>query len=160
MCKRCGKDRYLFSRGRCKLCAQIEDGLGITKPRIKSVGGSEQDRWFQERRLEMVGKCLNCGKPSCMHSDVYYKFSIAHILPKSPRMFPSVATHPDNWIELCFWENDCHGRFDKFTLDLTEMNCYDLIIERFLRMYPAIAPAERRRIPDTLMQYVRNETDI
>lgn len=120
-------------------------------------GGSELDRWFQARRKEMTGVCAHCGGKSCKHQDNWYKCSIGHILPKN--IFKSVKTNPLNWIELCFWENNCHGNFDSKMIDITEMNCYDLIIERFIAMYPDIAPKERRHIPDILLQYVKNETD-
>jgi len=125
---------------------------------IKKTGGAELDRWFQDRRKEMTGHCWHCQGVSCKNSHEYYKFSIAHLLPK--RLFKSIATHPLNWIELCFWEQSCHTNFDNNTLDITELNCYDIVIERFVAMYPAIAPKERKYIPDVLLQYVKNETDI
>lgn len=120
-------------------------------------GGEELDRWFEARRSEMKGVCLHCGEPTTKNQDSWYRASIAHILPK--RLFRSISTHPLNWVELCFWKNNCHGNYDHHTLDITEMNCYDLIIERFIAMYPDIAPKERRFIPDALMQYVKNESD-
>lgn len=124
----------------------------------KKGGGADLDRWFQERRKEMGGQCLHCGGITCKDNTEYYKFSIAHLLPK--RLFKSVATHPLNWIELCFWNNSCHTNFDQCTLDITELNCFDIVIERFVAMYPDIAPKERKYIPDVLLQYVKNETDI
>lgn len=124
----------------------------------KKTGGGEVDRWFQARRKEMTGRCLHCGEKTTKHQDKWYRASIAHILPK--RLFKSVATHPLNWIELCFWSNNCHAQFDDFKLDITELNCYDLVIERFIAIYPGITQNERRFIPDALLQYVKNETDI
>ena len=124
----------------------------------KTTGGGGLDRWFQARRKEMSGRCLHCGEKTTNHQDDWYKASIAHILPK--RFFKSVATHPLNWIELCFWNNNCHAQFDDFKLDITELNCYDLVIERFIAMYPSIAPKERRYIPNALLQYVKTEKDI
>lgn len=115
-------------------------------------GGSELDRWFKERRLEMTGKCANCNGISCKSSEKYYKFSIAHLLPK--KIFKSVATHPDNWIELCFWDNSCHSQMDNKMLDLIDMNCFDLIITKFARIYPHIEAGERRHIPYILLQYL------
>jgi len=110
------------------------------------------DQWFLDRDKEATGKCKHCGGRSCKGDPLYYKHSVAHILPK--RLFPSVATHPLNSIELCFWNNNCHGRMDNFTLDLTDMNCWNEIVEKFSAMYPAIAKEERRHIPDVLRQYV------
>lgn len=125
---------------------------------IRVAGGGEMDRWFDDRRKGMTGRCLHCGDRSCAHSDKYFKYSIAHILPKN--IFKSVRAHPLNWIELCFWEKSCHTNFDNHTLDITELNCFDLVIERFIAIYPDIAPKERKYIPGVLLQYVKNETDI
>lgn len=115
-------------------------------------GGSELDRWFAERRKEMTGLCSHCGDPSCKNNDQYFKFSIAHILPKN--LFISVKTHPKNWIELCFWNKSHHTNFDNKTLDIMELNCFDEVIEKFVAMYPDIDPKERKYIPDVLLQYL------
>ena len=125
---------------------------------IKKGGGSELDRWFQARRKEMGGHCLHCGEKTTKHQDQWYKCSVAHLLPKN--LFKSVKTHPLNWIELCFWKNNCHANYDNHIIDITELNCYDLVIERFIAMYPDINPKERKYIPDVLLQYVKNETDL
>lgn len=156
-CKTCGKLSYLFSKGRCKACASKEDysplnRLKLRKKPIIFTETEELDRWFQERREEMTGFCANCGRPSTKNSDQYYKFSIAHILPKA--YFKSVATHPLNFIELCFFHNSCHANMDHGMLDMSEMRCFDIILKRFLRMYPHIALDERRRIPDVFLSYI------
>lgn len=125
------------------------------KKEEKKARGSnptDKEQWFLERRKEMTGKCLHCGGRSCKGDNMFFRHSIAHILPK--KLFPSVATHPLNWIELCFWENNCHGNLDNHTLDLIELNCFDTVIERFVAMYPEIGKKERRNIPDVLKQYV------
>lgn len=118
-------------------------------------GTAELKRWFEERRKELTGQCAHCGGHSCRDNDQYWKFSIAHILPKN--IFKSVATHPLNFIELCFFNNSCHTNYDNKTLDIMELNCFDLVIQRFVAMYPAIDPKERRYIPDVLLQYVEVE---
>lgn len=125
---------------------------------VRVGGGNELDRWFQARRKEMGGRCLNCGEKTTKHQDQWYKSGIAHILPKN--IFKSIKTHPLNWVELCFWKNNCHGNYDNHMIDITELNCYALVIERFLAIYPDIDPKERKYIPDALLQYVKNETDI
>ena len=99
----------------------------------------------------MKGVCSNCGNPSSKKDDEKFHYSIAHILPK--RLFPSVATHPDNWIELCFWGNSCHTNFDNSIIDLIDMNCFDEIIEKFIKIYPDVAEEERRKIPQVLIEY-------
>lgn len=109
-------------------------------------------RWFKERRLEMTGRCKHCGGKTSKEDDGFYKHCIAHILPKA--FFPSVATHHSNWIELCFWNNSCHTNFDNYSLDITELNCFDEVINKFVEMYPIIDKKERRRIPNILLNYV------
>ena len=122
----------------------------------KQVGtDTSLDKWFEERRKEMSGVCRHCGGVSCKDDDKFYKFSICHILPKA--YFPSIATNEYNFIELCFWKNNCHGNMDNKILDLIDMNCWDEIVTKFCIMYPMISKEERRRIPEILMQYVEVE---
>lgn len=140
---------------------------GLASPEGKKAPGRKKpepesciitlDQWFLERRKEMTGKCAHCGGSTPKFDDFSYKASIAHILPKRPGIFPSVMTHVDNWIELCSWGNNCHGNFDAGMLNLMDLNCFDEVIEKFIRMYPAIAPKERRNIPDVLLQYIETK---
>jgi len=126
------------------------------KKAAKIGGGAELQRWFEDRRKLMTGRCSNCKRKSCKNDNTYYKFSIAHILEKAH--FKSVATHPDNWIELCFWgDNSCHTQMDNKMLDMTEMSCWDEIVTKFQKMYPSIAKDERRRIPKILLQYINTD---
>ena len=122
---------------------------------VTTKGNAELGRWFIERRKELDGKCHHCGNPSCKNDDKYFKFSICHILPKS--IFKSVATNQYNFIELCFWGNNCHENMDSKMLDLIEMNCWDEIVNKFVKIYPSIAKEERRRIPKILLEYIETE---
>jgi hypothetical protein len=92
--------------------------LAVTEPDVKAGKDyAELDRWFKERHKEMTGRCQNCmGKTE--KDGRHYKCSIAHILPKA--YFPSVATHPSNFLELCFYGKSCHTNMDNKMLDLTE----------------------------------------
>lgn len=170
----CGHFDYNFSKGRCKQCATIQS----TEVRFKKATESDYDGkkgkvfnldehvllgsefdtlndWFKERAKEMTGICKHCGSPT-QKGQKNYKCSVAHILPKA--YFPSVATHPDNWIELCFWGNSCHTNFDHSMIDIMDLNCFDEVIEKFVRIYPSIAKDERKRIPTVLLQYIDVES--
>lgn len=126
------------------------------KKAANTGGGAELNRWFEDRRKEMTGRCANCGKRSCKHDNNYYKFSVAHILPKA--YFKSVATHPDNWIELCFWgDKSCHTNLDNGMFSLLTLSNWDDVVIKFQRMYPFIAKEERKRIPDYLLQYINTD---
>lgn len=167
-CEQCGKEAPLTKK-KCPQCywngirmksVAKQQEREIKPPKLKSEAkissSAELDRWFKQRRSEMCGFCDNCGKPSCKNSDKYYKFSIAHILPKA--YVKSVATHEKNWLELCFWgENSCHSNYDSGMLDLLEMNCFSLIIEKMAKVYPDIAKNEKRRVPSVLLEYIKTE---
>lgn len=141
---------------RQRIAQGLEAPTAKKAPGRKKIDPSEDqpdlDQWFKDRDREATGKCRHCGGRTCKGDPLYYKHSIAHLLPK--RLFPSVAAHPDNWIELCFWEKNCHGNLDAGTLDLIDLHCFDEVIEKFVKIYPSIAPKERRHIPDVLLQYV------
>lgn len=117
------------------------------------VGTGELQRWFETRHKEMKGVCQHCNGRT-EKGRTTYKNSIAHILPK--RFFKSVATHPLNWIELCFYGNSCHTNFDNMMLDIIELNCFNDVVEKFIAMYPHIADSEKKRIPKVLLEYVEN----
>lgn len=118
----------------------------------KAVKASQEDtlsNWFNSRRKEMTGVCAECGNGSHKHSDVYFRFSVAHILPKKKAYgFPSVATHPLNWVELCM---KCHTVFDSNWATASKMKSFAIARERFRQFEDAIAPEERRRIPEIFL---------
>lgn len=173
---KCGCFDYAFSKGRCKLHATVEDTKKraekyAAQPTVRKAGwfdegnvfnvekienriGELLEQWFQDRHKEMTGICKNCGGKT-QKGQKNYKNSIAHILPKA--YFLSVSTHPDNFIELCFYGESCHTNMDAKTLDLIDMNCFDEIVEKVTQMYPHIAPEERRRIPAILREYIKTE---
>lgn len=144
------KQRQLIAQG-----LKAKEGKKAPGPKVRETPEGEKslEDWFREGDRLATGKCRHCGGKSCKGDPLYYKHSQAHILPK--RLFPSVAAHPDNRIELCFWNNNCHGNFDNGILDIIDLNCFDEVIEKFIGMYPAIDPKERRHIPDALIQYIQ-----
>jgi len=121
----------------------------------KDTDNDELLEWFKDRRKEMKGVCQHCSGKTTKEDDTKYHYSIAHLLPKA--YFPSVATHKENFIELCFYGNSCHTNLDNGALDLIDLHCFDTVIKRFVAMYPAIAKEERRRIPQVLLNYIETE---
>ncbi len=111
--------------------------------------------WFKERRKDLTGKCKHCNGRTTKDDNDKFHFCIAHLLPKA--YFPSVATHPLNFVELCTYGNNCHGNFDNKTLDLMDMNCFDEIVTKFVAIYPMIDKKERKRIPQVLLNYIEVE---
>lgn len=129
--------------------------LAVTEPDVRAGKDyAELDRWFKDRQKEMTGKCQNCGGKTEKDSR-HYKCSVAHLLPKA--YFKSVATHPDNWLELCFYGQSCHTNFDNKMIDIIDLHCFDTVIQKFVKIYPFIAQEERRRIPPILLEYLKTE---
>lgn len=123
-------------------------------PRL-AMPGISMTRWFNDRHPEMTGVCAHCGGPTSSYDPVYWRFSISHLLPKAH--FGSIKTHPDNWLELCHFGNSCHFNLDNGSIDIMDLNCFDLVIVKFVIIYPSIAQSERRRIPGVLLQYLEVE---
>jgi len=118
---------------------------------------SELDKWFLDRRNEMTGYCV-CGAKSCKDNERYFRYSLAHVLPK--KTFKSIATNANNCIELCFFENSCHTNFD----NLGYANCKEnnpklwaIIVRKFKVLFPYIAENEIKFIPDVLMETLQEE---
>lgn len=70
ICVKCGKEKYIFSKGRCKLCSQ----KSYSKPKAKkkyispiSKGQSERLSVYRKKRdrfMEANPKCAVCGGES------------------------------------------------------------------------------------------------
>jgi len=112
---------------------------------------AEKSQWFLDRIAESKGRCMECGCSINKNNVTFAIMTVAHVLPKRKGQFPSVATHKDNSLELCV-TNGCHDRYDKTWGDAAQMKVWPLAVKKFLIIYPSIAPAERKNIPDVLMQ--------
>lgn len=118
-------------------------------------GRGEMDEWFGARRKEMTGECVLCSGKTEKDNDETFKRSIHHILEKRPTMFPSVAKHPDNWLEVCFFGNSCHTNLHNGTITmelLRDSAEWKIIVDKFKKIYPYIAEAEKKNIPELLLK--------
>jgi hypothetical protein len=125
------------------------------KKQAESGSDNEMDLWFEARRKEMTGKCCLCGGKTLKNDDENYRRSIHHLLDKRKNMFPSVATHEDNWLELCFWGNSCHSNIHNGTITwdlLKDSQEWSIIVSKFIKIFPYIHPEERKNIPEQLLQ--------
>lgn len=112
----------------------------------ENKGDKGLDNWFEERRKEMSGVCAECGCKTGKHDDKFYRHSIAHLLPKRDNMFPSVAMNDLNWVELCFWGNSCHSRFDSSWEKAATMRIWPYFIKQVNILYPLLTHEEKARI--------------
>jgi hypothetical protein len=111
--------------------------------------------WFKERRTEMTGKCQHCQGKTERDSGGRFHYSIAHLFCKA--YYPSIATHPENWLELCYYNNSCHTNLDNSHLSLSDLNCFDEVVRKFCILYPLMKREEKRRVPPFLLQYLETE---
>jgi hypothetical protein len=128
------------------------------KTQKESKTDNALDKWFEERRVEMTGKCCLCGGKTLKDNDEEYRRSIHHLFDKRPTMFPSVSTHPDNWLEVCFYGNSCHTNLHNKTITwelLLDSAEGKLIIGKFKKILPYIAENERRNIPEILLKQLQ-----
>jgi hypothetical protein len=129
------KEKKPLAKVSKKRAAQIEED---------KKKGSDDELWnfFLEMRKKMTGRCLFTGEKSFKHDDERFHFSIAHLLEK--RNFKSVATHPENWIELSW---DAHTDFDngKISWDMLKDSAeWTIIKEKLLLVLPMVAEEERK----------------
>lgn len=76
------------------------------------------DKWYEDRRKEMTGRCALCGGKTEKLNDKTYRRSIHHLLDKRKSMFPSLKTHPLNFLEVCFYGNSCHSNIHNEGINL------------------------------------------
>jgi hypothetical protein len=130
----------------------------LAEMKLNKGGDSEQDLFFEAMRKRMTGRCLFCNQKTEKENDETYRRSIAHLLPKNKNAFPSVATHNENWIELCFHNNSCHTNFDngKITWEfIKDSKEWDVVKEKLLTVLPMIAEKERKnKLYDKLINLV------
>jgi len=114
-------------------------------------------KWFPERRMEMTGKCCLCQGKTQKWDDDTYSCSLHHLFEKS--LFPSVATHPDNCIEVCHYGNSCHANLHNGTITwelLIDSAEWPMILEKVRKVVSYIAQSERRRIPECLKPFIKD----
>lgn len=128
----------------------------------EGVEGGLKENWFTERRKQMTGKCLFCGGKTEAENDKTFRSSLAHLFPKKDGIggVPSVKYHPDNWLELCYRGNSCHDNLDRSMITwemLMDSAEWDVIKDKFKKIYPFIAPHEKRFVPEILLQIIQND---
>jgi len=132
-----------------------EKRIAKEKEQMKAGGDSALDLWFEARRKEMKGRCQLCGGQTEKKNDKTYRSSIHHLFDKRSSMFPSVSTHEDNWLEVCHFGNSCHDNIHNKTITwelLHDSLEWKIIVDKFRKIYPFIAEAERKNIHPLLLK--------
>lgn len=97
------------------------------------------ERWFTAIAKVEGGDC-QCWECGGIIPDAVLRHGTAHIFPKS--LFPSVATHPYNYIML--GASCCHNRSHRVDT-FSKMNIWREAVERFLEFDPLILPGEKKQ---------------
>lgn len=105
--------------------------------------------WFMDKMANSEPVCENCGYPINKFNQQEWHGSMAHITQKAH--IKSVATHPNNHMVLCRYGNFCHAKFDSSHEAASKMLVAKIAKERFKTFEHLIAPEERRRIPEWLL---------
>lgn len=132
---------------------------------MNDLGEATQEQWFKDRMAENPPVCMNCGMEAAWllqpEYEKIWRACQAHILPKRKTMFPSVARHPMNHLVLFpVWGGHlcgCHDEFDSGWYNATTMSVWPKAVARFKEFEKLIAPSERRRIPEQLLQYINTD---
>ena len=130
-------------RNAAKLSGTKLRGLAYEQQEIKAPKDyAVLDRWFKSTRNKLTGTCqCGCGKRSSKYDDKYFKHSCSHVFPKSK--FPSISTHPRNFVERAFW-GGCHSVMDDTSMDRwTGFADWENIKEIFHELAPLLTDEER-----------------
>ena len=120
ICKVCGNEDFIFSKGMCKFCAS--KNYKAPSPSVKPKKNKmDLDNFFTQK----IEQLLKLGKSEGSGKAIPYptRANISHLFNK--RNHPSVAYHPDNYVFLTI---DEHSELDNKCLDV---NDFKELIKRF-----------------------------
>lgn len=144
----------------------VKEKKPIPKKSVKKIeqeAAERQERGEQETELQKwYSHIMQTEHPVCWETgekidtrDVKgWHGSIAHALPKI--QFPSVATHPKNYLILKMW-GGTHGQYDSSWENASRMKVWPIACEVFNQLYPLLSADEKRRLPDVIVQEIRPE---
>jgi hypothetical protein len=140
--------KFHVERGRRKL--GIDPPLSFKKEkkplrRIKS--GKSKDtslkNWYKDKMKNEKPVCWETGNKINKNDKLGWHGSIAHILPKS--LFPSVATHPKNYMVLDMW-GGVHAQYDRNWKSASKMKIWKYATGVIKELYPILTAEEKRRL--------------
>jgi hypothetical protein len=141
--KRC-QFHYKIFRSKVNSEKRIAKHPIICANKVSAYRFVSRAKWFKERANDLTGVCAACGSRSCKDDPKYEKFSIAHIFPKA--YFPSVELHKDNFIELCFWDLNCHGQYDNQGIEtIVGTPAWLIMVKRFHAFEHLLTDEEKTR---------------
>lgn len=121
--------------------------LAQEKENKRSGGKSELQKWYDKIMKTEDKQCWNCGQSLSNYNNEDWHACIAHVIPKST--FPSVSTHPLNYMILGKWCN-CHGTYDSNWEAAQKMPIFKEALDRFIMISPDIR--ETHKLPSVFQQ--------
>lgn len=123
--------------------------------KLATNGGeqTELQKWYAKIMKKEDAVCWETGEKINKNDKLGWHGSIAHVLPKA--VFPSVATHPLNYLILSMW-NGSHANYDSSWAKARTMKVWDLAMDRIVMMEPDLTEEERRKLPDFALEYINN----
>jgi hypothetical protein len=125
---------------------------------------TELQKWYEVIMTKEKGQCWETGEWIDKYEDIIVdgeitgtKFSmgwhgsIAHVLPKG--LFPSVATHPQNYIILKMW-GGIHGQYDSNWLNASKMKVWEHCCKIFNVLYPLLTQQEKAKLPEIILKEI------
>lgn len=157
--------RSMAVKAQEKINSRIQSSPPIIKEKnsIDEQGGktkTKMELFFELIRPRMINRCLLCGGKTEKHNDKTYIRSIAHLYAKKKSAFPSIATHEDNWIELCFWSPACHTNFDNGMISFEYIkreipDAWNVIIRKSKILFPLMTQQEQGRVPEIILKEIQ-----
>lgn len=125
----------------------------IAQEKLLKESGEESElvKWYEDIMKKEDKQCWNCGEDLTHYNKQDWHACIAHVIPKS--QFPSVATHPLNYMILGKWCN-CHGQYDSSWQAASKLPIFKEAVDRFIMISPDIK--ETSKIPD-IFQIILDE---
>lgn len=124
---------------------------------VRGDAKTELQLWYDRIMSTEEPVCWETGESIDKTDRLGWHGSIAHILPK--KTFPSVATHPLNYVILKMW-GGTHDRYDGSWSKAQKMKVWPRVVERFLQFQHEIADSERKYIPDCLLKHIPEKEQI
>lgn len=144
ICTECKNENYIFSKGRCKSCAQ--KGYA-KKSQSKKAAVSEKvnlSKWYLQQKTQIPDFCEECGcSLEILKKSTFWTTIIAHIVPKRANKYPTVAAHPLNRVFLC---DQCHNRFDNLGIsEIKKFRSLQIVKRRFKVVYKSMSIEEQHK---------------
>jgi hypothetical protein len=121
---------------------------------LRNGDDTELQKWYAKIMQHETPVCWETGQKIDIRDKMGWQGSIAHCLPKG--LFPSVATHPMNYMILKMW-GGTHGQYDSSWENASKMKVWKYACEIFNVLYPLLTKEEKAKLPDIILQEIKPE---